>query len=250
MKDLLVIVPAYNEEMNIMGVVNELEKDIPAADILVINDCSTDNTLSILKHNKVNYITTPFNLRYAGGIQTGFKYALKKGYKYVAQFDGDGQHVAFELAKMYEVAKNDKVDIVIGSRFIKETNYKHSFFRKIGTMLFQRIIKMSCGVRITDPTSGLQVLNYKVYEEYSKINNYPEFPDANLIMEMILKGYTIKEVPVIMKERVYGESMHGGIWGPFTYMLRMFYSIFLVILKYKWHLKKSNTNIEGELHGY
>ncbi|MCI6189734.1 MAG: glycosyltransferase family 2 protein, partial [Clostridium sp.] len=121
MKDLLVIVPAYNEEMNITGVINELREDIPEADILVINDCSTDNTPKILEENNVNYITTPFNLRYAGGVQTGFKYAAAKDYKYVAQFDGDGQHVASELNKMFQRMKKEDVDIMIGSRFKERT---------------------------------------------------------------------------------------------------------------------------------
>ena len=141
MKDLLVIAPAYNEEMNITNVVNELREDIKEADILVINDCSTDNTPKILEEMKVNYITTPFNLRYAGGVQTGFKYASAKGYKYVAQFDGDGQHVASELNKMFQKMKEEDVDIMIGSRFKEQTEYKHPFFRRIGTALFQKVIK-------------------------------------------------------------------------------------------------------------
>ena len=218
MKELLVIIPAYNEEMNITGVVDEIMKDIPEADIVVINDCSTDRTPEILKEKGINYITTPFNMRYAGGVQTGFKFAVSKGYKYVSQFDGDGQHIASELKKMFMIAKKESVDIVIGSRFLKETEYNHSFFRKIGTLLFQKIIKITCDKTIMDPTSGLQVLNQKVYTRYAEMNNYPEYPDANLIIEMLLLNYKIKEVPVEMRERIYGESMHAGIWGPITYM--------------------------------
>ena len=105
MNDLLVIIPAYNEEMNIIKVVKEVKEEIKDADILVVNDSSTDNTLNVLKENNINYITTPYNLNYSGAIQTGFKYAAKKGYKYVAQFDGDGQHIASELSKLYMEAK-------------------------------------------------------------------------------------------------------------------------------------------------
>ncbi len=238
MKDLLIIVPAYNEEMNIAGVIKELREDVPEGDILVINDCSTDNTINILEDNNVNYITTPFNLRYSGGVQTGFKYAVAKGYKFVSQFDGDGQHVAKELNKMYQIAKEKDVDILIGSRFLEKTQYKHAFFRQIGTGLFTKIIKIVCSKEITDPTSGLQVLNKRVYERYSKMNNYPEYPDANLIIEMLLQGYSIEEVPVKMKERIYGESMHAGIWSPISYMLTMFYSIFLIAIKYRKLKKK------------
>lgn len=248
MKELLIIIPAYNEEMNIMGVVNEIKKDVPEADILVVNDCSTDNTLKILEENNVNHISTPFNLRYAGGVQTGFKYAVTKGYKYVAQFDGDGQHVASELEKMFTYAKANDVDIVIGSRFLEKTNYKHAFFRRIGTNVFQKIIKIVCGKEITDPTSGLQVLSKNVYTRYAGMNNYPEYPDANLIIEMLLLGYNIQEIPVQMKERIYGESMHAGIWSPINYMIRMFYSISVVILKYKGKKKQTSKNV-GEING-
>lgn len=245
MNDLLVIIPAYNEGLNIMKVVKEVERDLPDVDILVVNDCSTDNTLEILIEKKVNYITTPYNLHYAGAIQTGFKYAVKKGYKYVAQFDGDGQHIAKELKKMYRLARGEDIDIVIGSRFINKTGYKHSFFRKIGTALFQRIINVICDKKITDPTSGLQVLNKNVYERYAKISNYPEFPDANLIIEMIFLGYTIEEMSVEMREREFGVSMHAGILEPFIYMVRMIYSIFVLLLKYKG-IKKIKLKVEGD----
>ena len=248
MKELLVIIPAYNEEMNIIGVVEELKRDIPQADIVVINDCSTDGTLEKLKENNVNYITTPFNLRYAGGVQTGFKYASEKGYRNVAQFDGDGQHIASELAKMFELAKKEDIDIVIGSRFLVKTDYNHPFFRRVGTGVFQKIIKLVTGKTITDPTTGLQVISKRVYSKYAKINNYPEFPDTTLIIEMLLLGYTIKEVPVKMKERIYGESMHSGIWKPITYMIGMIYSILLITLKHR-DLKKMSLESRGGKNG-
>ena len=162
----------------------------------------------------------------------------------IAQFDGDGQHVASELVKMFNVAKQGKSDIIIGSRFIEKTGYNHTFFRRIGTELFKKIIKIFCDKEITDPTSGLQILSKDVYEKYSLINNYPEYPDANLIIEMLLLGYKVEEVPVQMKERIYGESMHAGIWGPFTYMLRMFYSIFVILVKYNRIKKRNKRKLE------
>lgn len=238
MKKLLVIIPAYNEQDNILNVINELRKDVSYADILVINDCSTDETLKILEENNVNYITTPFNLGYAGVVQTGFKYASKKQYEYVAQFDGDGQHIASELDKLFKVAKEKNIDIVMGSRFKEKTSYNHALFRKIGTRMFQKIVKWSSGREITDPTSGMQVLNRRVFTKYAKMNNYPDYPDANLLIEMILQGYSIEEVPVQMRERIAGVSMHAGIWKPCKYMVNMFYSILIVILKYGKNKKK------------
>lgn len=238
MNELLVIIPAYNEEENILGVVEELKQDMPLADILIINDCSKDNTEKILKENHINYMNTPFNLGYAGVIQTGFKYAVSKDYKYVAQFDGDGQHVAKELAKLFSVIQENKVDIILGSRFKDETKYQHAFFRKIGTWMFQQVIKQTTNKEITDPTSGMQILNKRVYSKYAQINNYPEYPDANLLMEMILQGYSVEEVSVEMRERVAGVSMHAGIWKPCKYMIQMFYSILIINIKYGKKRKK------------
>ncbi|AYE34869.1 glycosyltransferase family 2 protein [Clostridium septicum] len=239
-KELLVIVPAYNEEDNIKNVIEELKKDVPYANILVVNDSSTDKTEEILKNMNVDYITTPFNLRYSGVIQTGFKYALFRNYNYVAQFDGDGQHIAKELDKMFKYIKQNDCDIVLGSRFKEKTEYNHAFFRKIGTIMFQKIIKISTRKEITDPTSGLQVLSKRVYTHYAKMNNYPEYPDANLIIEMLNEGYNIQEVYVKMRERIYGISMHSGIWSPIKYMISMCYSIFIILIG-----KKSNNTYKN-----
>lgn len=129
---------------------------------------------------------------------------------------------------MYEYALETEADIVIGSRFLSTTNYQHSFFRKVGTKLFQIIIKMLTGKKIYDPTSGLQVLKRKVFTPLSKIFAYPEFPDANLLIELIYQGYTIEEISVQMKNREFGESMHGGVIKPIKYMLKMFYYILVV----------------------
>lgn len=243
MKKVLVIIPAYNEEENILGVIKELKRDTPYADILVINDCSRDRTLQILEENEVNHLTTPFNLGYAGVVQTGFKYAVEKDYDYVAQFDGDGQHVASELDKLFKCMEETNVDIVMGSRFKEETNYNHAFFRRVGTLMFQKIIRFTCGQEITDPTSGMQVLNKRVFSKYAKMNNYPDYPDANLLAEMLLQGYEVKEVGVEMRERVAGVSMHAGIWKPCKYMIKMFYSILIIVIKYKG--RKQEVSVQG-----
>lgn len=236
MDKILVLIPAYNEAQNIDSVLNELKNDFSIADVLVINDCSSDRTVSILKERRANYISTPFNMGYSGALQLGFKYAEKYNYDYVIQFDGDGQHIASEALKLYNSAIKNTADIVIGSRFIDDFGYKHSMFRKIGTGIFKISIKMICGKHITDPTSGFQILNRKVFSRYALRGEFPDYPDANLIIYMLLEGYKIHEIPVVMRERVYGESMHSGVVKPIKYMIKMFHSIFLVgisRIKYK-----------------
>lgn len=228
---ILVVIPAHNEEQNIKKVLMEIKKDLPGVDVLVINDSSTDNTKKIVEENNVKCISTIYNFKYAYAIQTGIKYAYQNDYDYVIQFDGDGQHIAKEAQKLLKCIEKDNCDIVIGSRYIEKGNYKSPFFRKIGTELFVKLIKIFCKKKITDPLSGFQCLNRRVIEKYAKMGEYPEYPDANLVIDMMTQGYNIEEVSVKMRLREFGESMHGGIIKPIKYMLVMFYTVIVILLK-------------------
>lgn len=233
MKDkVLVVIPAYNEADNIEKVLKEIKKDIKYADILVINDCSKDNTREIVEGNKVKCITNVFNMRYAWAVQVGFKYARDNGYDYVIQMDADGQHIASEAEKLYLEIKKTNADIVIGSRYLKDMGYPCPFFRRIGTRFFEFIIKIFTGKRIADPLSGFQCLNREVFSYYAGCGNYPEFPDANLVIEMLLKGYKISEIPVKMRLRENGVSMHSGFWKPIKYMISQFFTCIVIVIKY------------------
>lgn len=190
---ILFVIPAYNEADNIEEVLNEIRKDADFADILVINDCSKDNTAEIVRKKGVKCIDNVFNMHYAMAVQTGIKYAQKNNYDYVIQFDADGQHIASEAIKLYEEAKRGNYDIVIGSRYLKDMGYPCPAFRRMGTKLFEKMIKIFTKKKIADPVSGFQCLNKKVIERYSQMGNYPEFPDANLVIEMLLLGYDIQD---------------------------------------------------------
>ena len=229
---ILIVIPAYNEAENIEKVIKEIKKDINYADILIINDCSTDNTVNIVKKNNVKCITNAFNMRYAMAVQTGIKYAYENDYDYVIQMDADGQHIASEAEKMYKELKKSNADIVIGSRYLKDMGYPCPLFRRIGTKMFEWIIKIFTGKRIADPLSGFQCLNKAVIKRYAKMGNYPEFPDANLVIEMLLNGYKIEEVPVKMRIRENGVSMHSGILKPIKYMIEQFYNCVVIVVKY------------------
>jgi glycosyltransferase involved in cell wall biosynthesis len=226
---VLFVIPAYNEAENIEKVINEIKKDVSYADILVVNDCSKDNTKNIVENLGVKCISLPINVRYAMAVQTGIKYAYQNNYDYVIQFDADGQHIAKEAEKLLNKMKQSNCDIVIGSRFLEKTDYPHSFFRMLGTKVFTLLIKLFCNKTITDPTSGFQCLNKNVIKRYA--NNYPEFPDANLIMEMLYEGYNIQEITSYMRIRENGTSMHGGIIKPIKYMILMFYTIVIILLR-------------------
>jgi len=231
MKKILLIIPAYNEEKNIKRVLKEIKKEITYADIVVINDGSEDNTSKLVEKENVRCVNMPFNSGYSNAVQTGIKYAFENNYDYVIQFDADGQHIAKEAKKLYEHMKKSNCDIVIGSRYIKDLKYHCPFFRRIGTKIFQIMVRLFCGKKITDPLSGFQCLNKEVIKEYSKISGYPEYPDANLIIEMLIKGYKIEEIPVKMRIRKYGNSMHSGIIKPIKYMIQMIYTIVFIMIK-------------------
>lgn len=232
MKKLLIVIPAYNEEDNIEKVLKDIKKNIDYADILVIDDCSKDNTREIVEKNNVKCITNVFNMRYAWAVQVGIKYARDNNYDYVIQMDADGQHLASEAEKLYTEAKRSNSDIVIGSRYLKDMGYPCPFFRRMGTKFFEKIIKLFTGKKIADPLSGFQCLNRDVIELYSGCGNYPEYPDANLVIEMLLKGYKISEIPVKMKLRESGKSMHSGIWKPIKYMITQIYTCVVLVVKY------------------
>lgn len=230
-KNSIFVIPAYNESKHIEKVIKDIRKNMPDSDIVVTNDCSKDNTKEIVESMGVTCLNVPFNMGYAMAVQTGIKYAYENDYDYVIQFDADGQHLSSEVKKLFKKMKETDANIVIGSRFLEKTDYKHPFFRKVGTKIFSTIIKLFCKKKITDPTSGFQLLDRSVIERYAKMGKYPEFPDANLIIEMLLDGYKIEEVPVKMKENDEGVSMHGGIIKPIKYMINVTYTIVFILIK-------------------
>lgn len=229
---ILIIIPAYNESVNIGSVLNDIKHNISNADVVVINDCSTDSTVEIVKKAGVNCISNLFNMRYAWAVQTGIKYAKDHNYNFAILMDADGQHIASEAKKLYETATKTNSDIVIGSRYLKDLGYPCPFFRKIGTKFFSRLIRLFTRQKIADPLSGFQCLNKQVINYYAGCGNYPEFPDASLIIEMLLKGYKITEVPVKMHIRENGTSMHSGILKPIKYMITQFYTCIVIFVKY------------------
>ena len=231
MEKILFVVPAYNEEENIDLVLKEIKRDVKNASVIVIDDCSTDNTRLIVEENKVKCITNIFNMGYAMAVQVGIKYAYQNNFDYVVLFDGDGQHIASEVKKILDYADRYDCDIVIGSRYLKELGYPCAFFRRVGTKIFEILIKLFCKQKITDPLSGFQCLNKRVIERYSKMGNYPEIPDANLIIEMILDGYKVEEIPVKMRARAFGKSMYSGFVEPIKYMINVIYMIVFVLIR-------------------
>lgn len=237
-KELLIIIPAYNEEKNIASLLESLaEPEISSrADVLVVDDASTDATKDIVKRYGFPVMSHVYNLGYGSGLQSGYKYAIRNGYQYVIQMDADGQHDACNVPVLYgALTSGDEIerpDIVIGSRFMEGSSpYKISAVKKFAIGLFKWMIYMGTGKRYTDPTSGLQGLSRRAVEYYAHYGNYDDrYPDANMIMQMTLLGFRLLEVPAVMHYRKEGVSMHSGL-RPFVYMFRMFFSILAVFIR-------------------
>lgn len=233
MERVLVVIPAHNEERSIGGVLGQVKRSLPKADILVVNDFSTDKTREVVKRRRgVILINNVFNMGYALSVQTGIIYAYQNNYDYVIQMDADGQHSAKDAKRMYEYAKKNGTDIVLGSRYIDNSGYKVPFFRRFGAFLFRVLILLFCHKTIKDPLTGLQCINRKIIEAYAMPGEYPKYPDAGLLIKMHMSGASIAEVPATMKERKEGVSMHSGILKPIQYMFTQTYICLITFMAY------------------
>ena len=204
-KKKLVIIPAYNESESIEATVRDIIEKAPDFDYIVINDCSTDNTAEICRRNHFHVLNLPVNLGIGGAVQTGYLYGWRQGYDVAVQVDGDGQHDPMFLGKLAEYLEKENLDMVIGSRFIEKKGFQSSGARRVGIRYFSWLIHLLTRVRITDPTSGLRMVNRKIMKEFSL--NYPkDYPEPESVVAIICRGYQVKEIPVIMRERMGGVS--------------------------------------------
>ena len=230
-KEVIIIIPAYNEEGNLLSLIKNIRSKISGVDILIIDDGSADRTARVAEKAGALVASLPFNMGYGAALQTGFKYALMNRYRYVIQMDADGQHDPDSIRTLLEELKKEDADVVIGSRFMdgKEL-YKTHWTRRFGMILFGKIASMITGLLITDPTSGFQALNRDALRFYAS-KYYPvDYPDADVIIMLHRAGLRVREVPVTMHPRLEGESMHSGL-KPIYYIFKMFLSMFVTLLR-------------------
>jgi glycosyltransferase involved in cell wall biosynthesis len=226
---VLVIVPAYNEERNIAGVIDDLKGNFPQGEILVVNDGSQDNTSGVARCLGINVIDLPYNLGIGGAMQTGFAYAMSGSYDAAVQFDGDGQHVASEIGKLFGPFELNGADLVVGSRFLSEGGFTSSIQRRLGAKILSLVVSTIIGKRITDTTSGFRVYSKKAAEFFSSI--YPEdYPEVEAFVLAHKKGLIIEEVPAEMTGRKFGKSsitMKKAVY----YMVKVLLAIFVDLMK-------------------
>lgn len=227
---VLIIIPAYNESENIEKVVDNLIVNYPQYDYVVINDCSTDNTLDILNRCSYNYLNLPVNLGIGGCVQTGYLYAEEYGYDITVQLDGDGQHDPYYIKDIIQPILDGQSDMIIGSRFIHKTGFQSSTLRRLGISFLSKLIKLVCGTNISDATSGFRACSKDLTKFYS-INYAYDYPEPEAIVSASLNGYRVNEVPVEMLERQGGQSSIHAIRSVY-YMIKVTLALFVCKLIY------------------
>lgn len=219
----IIVIPCFNEEEAILDVVNSIKHKY---DYIVINDGSADGTEKALVENNINHIKLDNNIGIGGAVQTGYKYSYKKGYDIVIQFDGDGQHDAQFIETIVKPIKNEKANMVIGSRFLSLSDgFKSTPMRRAGIKILSMLQSLLTGEKIRDMTSGFRAIDRKILERFA--NNYPvEYPEPITNLELALSGYKIVEVQVKMRERETGVSSISRIKSAY-YMLNVIFLFFV-----------------------
>ena len=201
----LAIVPAFNEERAIGAVIDEIRAFDPTFDVLVVDDGSHDRTAEAALRHGARVVRLPFNLGIGGSVQTGFRYAFDHGYELVARVDGDGQHDPAQLGALLPAVLGGEADICVGSRFAGAAGYRSSGARRIGIRILARTVSLLTGQRVTDTTSGFQVLDRKAIELFAQ--DYPhDYPEVEAAVMLHKHRLRLAEVPVSMRERVHGNS--------------------------------------------
>lgn len=201
-----VVIPAYNEQSSIVSVIGTLQRVLPRATIVVINDGSSDATREVAIKAGARVLDLPFNLGIGSAVQTGLKFGWREGYDIVVEIDADGQHDPEFAPRLVDMLVEKKVDMVIGSRFIASTSYRSSVLRRFGIHVFSFLINLVTGRRIYDSTSGYRAYSRRALAFLS--NRYPtDFPEPESIVMLLQHGFSVMEMPVEMSQRTAGQSV-------------------------------------------
>ncbi len=201
----LIVIPAFNEEGNLEKTIQDIRENAPDFDYVIINDCSTDDTLEVCRKHGYSYLNLPVNLGIGGAVQTGYRYAYYHGYDVAVQFDGDGQHSARYLGQMVQTMKETQSSMVIGSRFIEKEGFQSSTLRRMGIRYFTGLIRVLTGKVITDPTSGMRMVDRTLLKKFTE--DYPkDYPEPESVVTVLAEKYKVTEIPVVMNERMEGNS--------------------------------------------
>ena len=230
MPRVLVIIPAYNEAESIAKVIQSIKDHLPSYSILVVNDGSADATeRAVRRFHGVELLNLPYNMGIGSAMQTGYKYAEQQGFDIAVQCDGDGQHPVHQIPRLVDRVHRGDADMVIGSRYVTDTDYTPSFSRRVGKSFLSRIVNSVVGGGITDTTSGFRAANRAVIETFAR--TYPDdYPEAEALVIMHKHGLKAVEISVDMLPRQGGQSSIGPGRAAY-YIVKVSLAIFIGVFK-------------------
>jgi glycosyltransferase involved in cell wall biosynthesis len=232
----IAIVPAYNEQGAIGAVIEEIRAFDPTFAVVVVDDGSYDATAAVARRHQARVIRLPYNLGIGGAVQTGFRYAHEHGYDLAARIDGDGQHDPAELGPLLDTVATGRADICVGSRFAGSDGYRSSRSRRMGIRILARAVSFLTRQRVTDTTSGFQVLNRKTLALFAA--DYPhDYPEVEAAVMLHKHRLRLAEVPVSMRERSAGESS-------ITTLRSIYYMIKVMLAIFVGSLRRRGTPLE------
>jgi len=234
------IVPAFNEEASVGRVIDEVRALDPGFDVAVVDDGSTDRTAGVAADRDAYVIRLPFNLGIGGAMQTGFRFAFERGYDIAVQVDGDGQHDPAQLPKILRPVLDGEADLVVGSRFSGEGEYRSTATRRVGIRIFAGVVSAVVGQRVTDTTSGFRAVNRKAIALFAA--DYPhDYPEVEATVMCVKHKLRLTEVPVAMRERTGGRSSITALRSVY-YMTKVLLAIFVgMFRRYALPLEEEHT---------
>jgi glycosyltransferase involved in cell wall biosynthesis len=227
---LLVIVPAFNEEAAVGGVVRSVHQHVPGVPVLVIDDCSADDTISNARQAGAEVLTLPHHLGLGGCVQAGYKLAYELGFQYVIRVDGDGQHDPRYIPRIFEKLKSSGCEMVIGSRFVAENGSRTGAVRSLGIRFFRLVLRPILGKPVHDPTSGFVGVNRKALSVFSR--TFPlEYPEIETLVVLQRRRFRFEEVPCVMLPRTTGRSSITALKSLY-YIVHVLLGVFVNVLKF------------------
>lgn len=235
--DFLVIIPAFNEEAAIAGVIQELHEVLPSVPVLVIDDCSVDATKINARAAGADVLGLPHHLGLGGCVQAGYIFAHELGYHFVVRIDGDGQHDPRDIPRIVEALRASGCQMVIGSRFCDRNGQHSSILRKIGIRMFRMVLRPILGKPVHDPTSGFVGVNRQALEVFTK--SFPlEYPEIETLVVLQRKRFQFQEVPCRMRRRMAGRSSITPSKSLY-YIIHVLLGVFVNVLKFEGRRKKN-----------